>query len=124
MLEFKGGIMNTNSEKFYTSDLKNKVDVFVSGVSEISSKLNGDIYNLRNKLNQCVRDIPNFLEAGFKSPKQVIRVKNFLIARESLEQCKTYLSMLRTTKMASTQDLITQIEEINKIIENQIKSKE
>lgn len=122
MLGFNGGSMNSNSEMYYTKDLRNRLEVFISGVTEISNKLNGDIYNLRNKLNQYVKDIPNFLEAGFSSSRNVLRVKNFLIARESLEQIKTYLSMLKTTKIASTQNLIKQIEEINKIIENQIKN--
>jgi hypothetical protein len=99
--------------------LKEKVDSFVFSVRELSKKLNGDIFSLRNLLVQCVRDVPEMVDAGLKSERLLSKKKHLAIARESLEQCKTYLSMLKSMRMVSTLELIRQIEEINKLLEKQ-----
>lgn len=116
--------MKINVNKQSSFSLKDKVNSFVLNVNKISKELNGDIYNIPKILDQYVQDIPDFLEAGMNSTRYLSKIKNFAIARESLEQCKTYLEMLKSMKVVSTQDLINQIEEINKLIENQIKNKE
>ncbi|MEJ5287403.1 MAG: hypothetical protein CH6_1773 [Candidatus Kapaibacterium sp.] len=98
-------------------NLKEKVNTFVFSVNELSKKLNGDIYGLRFLLTQCVKDVPKVVDAGLNSNKQLSRRKHLAVARESLEQCKNYLSMLKSMNIVSTSDLIHQVEEINKMLE-------
>ncbi|MCX7908866.1 MAG: four helix bundle protein [Ignavibacteria bacterium] len=116
--------MKINSENQKAIYLKRKVNLFVSTINELSKRLNGDIYNMQSMLRQCVQDVPNLLEEGLKSGKTISKLRNFVIAKESLEQCKKYLGMLKSMRKVSTQDLIRQVEEINRLIENQIKHKE
>lgn len=110
--------MNINPEFGGDNVLKEKVNSFIFSVNELTKKLNGDIYSMRNLLVQCVKDVPEVVDAGLNSKKELSRKKHFAVARESLEQCKTYLAMIKTMKMISTTDLIRQVDEINKLIEN------
>jgi len=113
-------IQNYVNEK----DLAKKVNVFVDSVNQLTKRLNGDIYNLQNAITQCVQGIPEIVAEGLNSSRKLSKMKNLAIARESLEQCKRYLSMLKIMKFVSTQDLINQVEEINKLMDNQIKRTE
>lgn len=109
------------SSKYHNEEvLKAKVEKFLNSLGELSSKLNGDIYNIRGILPLIAKDIPNRLDAGLNSTKSFMRLKNFAIAKESLNQCRTYLSILKSMKVVSAKELIHQADEIGKLMENQL----
>ncbi|MCX7880705.1 MAG: hypothetical protein N2517_08590 [Ignavibacteria bacterium] len=99
--------------------LKTKVEGLLLSINELSRNLNGDIYNFASVLRECVQELPNIIENSIKFERKINRMKQIAIAKESLLQCKNYLSMMKRMKMVSTSDLISQVEEINKLLENQ-----
>ncbi|ROL58665.1 hypothetical protein D9V87_08340 [Bacteroidetes/Chlorobi group bacterium MS-B_bin-24] len=98
--------------------IKKKVESFLGSIDNLTNHLNGDIFNFKNALKDCVQDIPNILEFSFNTGHLLERKKNIAIAKASLEQCKTYLSMLKSMRIVSTNDLIAQVEEINRLLES------
>lgn len=96
-----------------------KIEHLVLSIDNLSSKLNGDIFNFSHLLRDCVRDVPNKIKEGLKSTQRILHRKRLAFAKESLEQCKQYLSMMNLMKLESTNDLIKQVEEINKLLEEQ-----
>lgn len=97
----------------------NKLEHLVLSIDDLSSKLNGDIFNFKHLLRDCLRDVPNKVMEGFKSTRKISHKKSIAFAKESLEQCKQYLSMMNQMKIESTKELINQVEEINKLLEEQ-----
>lgn len=97
----------------------NKLEDFVVSINDLSSKMNGDIFNFKNLLQECIRGVPDKVKEGFNTNHKVSHKKNLAFAKESLEQCKQYLSMMDRMKMVSTTDLIKQVEEINRLLEEQ-----
>ncbi len=98
--------------------IKEKIEMFIGSIDKLAENLNGDIYNFKNVIKGCVKDIPNILNITLNSNHLKTKRKNFSIAKESLEQCKTYLSMLNSMRMVSTKELITQVEEINRLLDH------
>ncbi len=109
-----------NIENYNEKVLKTKVDNFLNSLGELSSKLNGDIYNIRSIFSQFAKDIPVRLDAGLSSSRSLMRRKNFAIAKETLNQCRTYLSILNSLRIVSVKELLNQIDEINNLMENQL----
>ncbi|MGQ9818536.1 MAG: four helix bundle protein [Candidatus Kapaibacteriales bacterium] len=100
-----------------------KLEHFVLSIDDLSFKLNGDLFNFKYLLRDCVREVPNKVKEGFSSNHKVSHRKSLAFAKESLEQCKHYLSMMNQMKIGSTKELIKQVEEINKLLEGQSKIK-
>ncbi len=98
--------------------IKEKIELFIGSIDKLAENLNGDIYNFKNVIKGCVKDIPDILNFSLNSNHLYIKRKNIAIAKESLEQCKTYLSMLNSMRMVSTKELITQVEEINRLLDH------
>lgn len=96
-----------------------KLEHLVLSINNLSSKLNGDIFNFKHLLRDCVQDVPDKIREGLKSTQKISHRKSFAFAKESLEQCKQYLSMMNQMKIESTNELIKQVEEINKLLEEQ-----
>lgn len=108
-----------NIQIYKTNDtIKEKVESFLCSIDELATHLNGDIFNFKSVLKDCIQDIPNILEYSFKTGHWLERKKNIAIAKASLEQCKTYLTMLKSMRIVSTHELIAQVEEINRLLEN------
>lgn len=102
-----------------TENLQEKINSFILSLDEFSSKLNGDIYNFRFLIADCMQNVPEKLMQSLVQTKPLERKRNLAIAKESLEQCKQYLSMINRMRMISTSDLIAQVEKINELIEKQ-----
>jgi hypothetical protein len=102
-----------------TENLQEKINSFISSLDEFSSKLNGDIYNFRFLIADCMQNVPEQLKQSLIQTRPLERKRNLAIAKESLEQCKQYLSMISRMRMISTGDLIAQVEKINELIEKQ-----
>lgn len=96
-----------------------KLEHLVFSIDDLSSQLNGDIFNFKHLLRECLRDVPNKVKEGFKSPQKISHRKSLAFAKESLEQCRQYLSMMGQMKIESTKELIKQVEEVNKLLEEQ-----
>lgn len=102
-----------------TENLQEKINSFILSLNEFSSKLNGDIYNFRFLIADCMQNVPEQLKQGLIQTRPLARRRSLAIAKESLEQCKQYLSMIDRMRMISTGDLIAQVEKINELIEKQ-----
>lgn len=100
-------------------NLQERINSFILSLDEFSSKLNGDIYNFRFLIADCMQNVPEKLVQGLIQSRPLERKRNLAIAKESLEQCKQYLSMISRMRMISTSDLIAQVEKINELIEKQ-----
>ncbi len=100
-------------------NLQEKINSLILSLDEFSSKLNGDIYNFRFLIADCMQNVPEQLRKGLIQTQPLERKRNLAIAKESLEQCKQYLSMINRMRMLSTGDLIAQVEKINELIEKQ-----
>lgn len=100
-------------------NLQEKINNFILSLDEFASKLNGDIYNFRYLIADCMQDFPEKLKQSLVQNQPIERKRNLAIAKESLEQCKHYLSMINKMRMVSVGDLIVQAEKINELIEKQ-----
>lgn len=101
------------------NQIYDKLEEFVLSIHHLSSMMNGDLYNFKNILRECVSEVPDKIKEGFNSNRRVSQLKSFAFAKESLEQCKQYLSMMNKMRMISTIDLIKQVEEINFLLDEQ-----
>ncbi len=99
-----------------TKELNRMLKEFLSDINNIKSKLNGDIYNFKNLLSETVYNLPEQICKGLNAKSKILSKKEFTIAMEALEQCKSYLIMMEKMKMIPTMEVVKKVDKINDIL--------
>ncbi len=109
--------MTTTAKKFQDLIVWQKAHQFVLGVYEISKSFPADErYGLTSQFRRSVTSIPANIAEGFKKRGQADKARFFNIAQGSLEETRYYLILIKDLNYGETNVLVTQIEEVSKLL--------
>jgi four helix bundle protein len=76
-----------------------------------------EIYGLTSQLRRAAISIPANIAEGFKKRGKPDKVRFLNIAQGSLEECRYYLILAGDLKYINSGDLLSQLEEVSKLLE-------
>ena len=74
-------------------------------------------YGLTSQIRRAPISIPANIAEGFKKKTKLDKIKYMNIAQGSLEECRYYLILSRDLDYGDTSLLISQLEEVSKLLE-------
>ena len=77
-----------------------------------------EIYGLTLQLRRAAVSIPANIAEGFKKKTKPDKARFMNIAQGSLEECRYYLILAKDLGYGDTEALVSQIEEVSKILES------
>jgi four helix bundle protein len=77
-----------------------------------------EIYGLTSQLRRAAISIPANIAEGFKRKTKVEKARFMNIAQGSLEECRYYLILIKDLKYGDNSGLLTQLEEVSKILDS------
>ena len=94
-----------------------KAHVFVLAVYRISKNFpREEIYGLTSQFRRAAISIPANIAEGFKKRGSMDKARFMNIAQGSLEECRYYLILTSDLGYGDTQQLMQQLEEVNKLL--------
>ena len=100
-----------------------KAHQFVLGIYEFSNEFPKDEnYGLTSQLRRAAISIPSNIAEGFTKIGKKDKVRYFNISQGSLEECRYYLILSNDLGYGNTSELLSQIEEVNKLLSGYISS--
>jgi len=109
--------MITTAKKFQDLIVWQKAHKFVLEVYKISQLLpKNEQYGLTSQFRRSAVSIPANIAEGFKKRGQADKARFFNIAQGSLGETRYYLILINDLKYAETNVLVTQIEEVSKLL--------
>jgi four helix bundle protein len=78
---------------------------------------NKEIYGLTSQFRRAAVSIPANIAEGFKKTGKLDKFRFMNIAQGSLEECRYYLILARDLKYSKTSDLMSQVEEVSKLLD-------
>ena len=81
-----------------------------------------EIYGLTSQLRRAAISIPANIAEGFKKRGKPDKVRFMNIAQGSLEECRYYLILAEDLKYINSGDLLSQLEEVSKLLDAYSKS--
>ncbi|MFP4528974.1 MAG: four helix bundle protein [Candidatus Kapaibacterium sp.] len=104
--------MNYNQD-----DLREKAIRLVQSIDSFTDSLPlSEIYQLRKRLKYCISNLPPNIEKGLKDSGKLNRIRCFIKANGSLEECREYLELVEKLKYAPTDKLKEQVDEIRQLL--------
>ncbi|MEW6493351.1 MAG: four helix bundle protein [Cyanobacteriota bacterium] len=95
-----------------------KAHQFVLSVYRLSSEFpKTEIYGLTSQLRRAAISIPANIAEGFKKRTKPDKARFMNIAQGSLEECRYYLILAKDLKYCDSLGLISQLEEVSKLLE-------
>ena len=95
-----------------------KAHQFVLAVYRQSERFpKNELYGLTSQIRRAAVSIPANIAEGFKKKTKPDKRKFLNIAQGSLEECRYYLILAKDLDYGDTTELMTQIEEVSKILE-------
>ena len=76
-----------------------------------------ETYGLTSQIRRAAISIPANIAEGFKKKTKPDKIKYMNIAQGSLEECRYYLILSRDLDYGDTSLLISQLEEVSKLLE-------
>lgn len=76
-----------------------------------------EIYGLTSQIRRAAISIPANIAEGFKKRGKPDKVRFLNIAQGSLEECRYYLILAEDLKYINSSDLLSQLEEVSKLLE-------
>ena len=77
-----------------------------------------EIYGLTSQLRRAAISIPANIAEGFKKRTKLDKTRYMNIAQGSLEECRYYLILIRDLKYGDSSELISQLEEVSKLLDS------
>ncbi len=100
-----------------------KTHQFVLSVYKLSDNFpNKEIYGLISQIRRAAISIAANIAEGFKKKTKPDKVKYMNIAQGSLEECRYYLILANDLGYGDTSILMSQLEEVSKLLEAYSKS--
>ncbi len=100
-----------------------KAHQFVLSVYKLSDNFpNSEIYGLTSQFRRAAISIAANIAEGFKKKTKPDKVKYMNIAQGSLEECRYYLILANDLGYGDTSMLMSQLEEVSKLLEAYSKS--
>lgn len=100
-----------------------KAHQFVLSVYKLSDNFpNKEIYGLISQIRRAAISIAANIAEGFKKKTKPDKVKYMNIAQGSLEECRYYLILAKDLGYGDTSILMTQLEEVSKLLDAYSKS--
>ena len=100
-----------------------KAHQFVLSVYKLSDNFpNREIYGLISQIRRAAISIAANIVEGFKKKTKPDKVKYMNIAQGSLEECRYYLILANDLGYADTSILMSQLEEVSKLLDAYSKS--
>ena len=81
-----------------------------------------ELYGLTIQARRAAISIPANIAEGFKKKTKPDKVKYLNIAQGSLEECRYYLLLAKDLGYGDTSQLMTQLEEVSKLLEGYLSS--
>jgi four helix bundle protein len=81
-----------------------------------------ELYGLTSQARRAAVSIPANIAEGFKKKTKPDKVRFLNIAQGSLEECRYYLILARDLNYGDTSQLMTQLEEISKLLQGYLSS--
>ncbi len=75
-----------------------------------------EIYGLTSQLRRAIVSVPANIAEGFKKKTPPDKLRFFNIAQGSLEECRYYFILTRDLNYGDSTDLISQLEEVSKLL--------
>jgi len=83
---------------------------------------NSELYGLAAQVRRAAVSIPANIAEGFKKRTRPDKARYLNIAQGSLEECRYYLILAKDLNYGDTSQLMTQREEVNKLLEAYLSS--
>jgi four helix bundle protein len=100
-----------------------KAHQFVLSVYRYSESFpKSELYGLISQARRAAVSIPANVAEGFKKKTKPDKVRFFNIAQGSLEECRYYLILARDLDYGDTSRLMTQLEEVSKLLQGYLSS--
>ncbi len=100
-----------------------KAHKFVLEIYKFSSKFpKEENYGLTSQIRRAAISIPSNIAEGFKKRGKKDKVRFFNISQGSLEECRYYLILSNDLGYGNTYELLSQIEEVSKLLSGYISS--
>ena len=77
-----------------------------------------ELYGLTSQIKKAAISIPANIAEGFKKKTKPDKARFMNIAQGSLEECRYYLILAKDLGYGDTEALVSQIEEVSKILES------
>ncbi len=102
------------------NELVLKTESFLNELKYISNFIEDrDIYKISNKLKNCTHNLTDILEKGLQENERIKKIRAFVRVNSSLEECKSYLSLIDQLQYYQTDYAQIELDNINKeIIDN------
>jgi four helix bundle protein len=95
-----------------------KAHEFVLSIYRFSNNFpNTEIYGLTSQIRRAAISIAANIVEGFKKKTKPDKVRFMNIAQGSLEECRYYLILIKDLGYGDTSILMTQLEEVSKLLE-------
>jgi four helix bundle protein len=95
-----------------------KAHRLVLGIYRLSESFPGkEIYGLTSQLRRAAVSIPANIAEGFKKRGRADKARFLNVAQGSLEECRYYLILSKDLKYGDSSVLLSQLEEVSKILE-------
>jgi hypothetical protein len=106
--------------KMKINELVLKTESFLNELKYISNFIEDrDIYKISNKLKNCTHNLTDILEKGLQENERIKKIRAFVRVNSSLEECKSYLSLIDQLQYYQTDYAQIELDNINKeIIDN------
>ena len=100
-----------------------KAHEFVLSIYRLSNNFpNTEIYGLTSQIRRAAISIAANIVEGFKKKTKPDKVRFMNIAQGSFEECRYYLILIKDLGYGDTSNLMTQLEEVSKLLEAYIVS--
>jgi four helix bundle protein len=101
--------------KYSERDLAEKAARLVQSIDSFTDSLPlSEIYQLKKRLKYCISNLPPNIEKGLKNNGKLNRIRCFIKANGSLEECREYLDLVEKLKYAPTDELKEMVDEIRR----------
>jgi four helix bundle protein len=77
-----------------------------------------ELYGLTSQFRRAAVSVPANIAEGFKKKTKVEKARYMNIAQSSLEECRYYLILINDLKYGDSTGLLSQIEEVSKILDS------
>lgn len=94
-----------------------RADGLVKSLNILSEGLpNNEIFQLRDKLLNCISCISHDIDDAFNKPRRVDQIRSLILASTYLDECKDYLKLIEILNFADTKDLVKEVDEMNRLV--------
>ncbi len=95
-----------------------KAHQFVLSIYQFSNNFpQKEIYGLTAQFRRAAISIPANIAEGFKKKTKADKVRFMNISQGSLEECRYYLILAKDLQYGNTMELMSQVEEVSKLLE-------